>query len=65
MGFQEQGHSAPHSPDECLILVSFDTIVVVSYYGWPYFTIGKTLQTVGASKGSLAGKPTDPNFTDI
>lgn len=65
MGFQKLAHSVHHSLDHCLILVSVDTIVVVSYYGWPYFTIGKTLQTVSASKRSLAGKPINPNFTNI
>lgn len=65
MGFQKLAHSEPHSLDHSLILVPNDARAVVSYSVWPYFTIGKTQQTVRASKGSLAGKPTDPNFTNI
>lgn len=65
MGFQKLAPMVHRSLVHCLIPVSVDAMVVVSSYGWPYFTIGETLQSVSASKRSLTGKPIDPNFTNI
>lgn len=65
MGFQKLAPTVHYSLDHYLILVSVDTIVAVSYYGWPYFTTGKTLQSISASKRSLTGKPTNPGSANL